>query len=182
MRKKWHFMRIAWPEGGLPLPPVIGPPPGDAPVPAKNTDRDARRDALRRILTERAITNQDELVEALGAAGFQVTQSSISRDLRDLGAFKVDGAYRLPQLEVEGPPWLSSLQGFTAAGPNLLVVHTVTGAAPQVGLHFDRARWPEVVGTVAGDDTIFVAVRGLGARRRLESRLAGLARRERRDG
>jgi len=120
-----------------------------------------RRDALKRIIRTGEIGRQAELVRLLKREGYAVTQSSVSRDLRDLGVAKVGDRYVLA--EDAGAPvagWsvvAAFVTAVTPAGPNLTVVRTSVGAAQSVALAIDRARWPEVVGTLSGDDTIFIA-------------------------
>jgi transcriptional regulator of arginine metabolism len=122
------------------------------------------------------VNRQAELVEMLRAEGYPATQSSVSRDLRDLGAAKLKNGYALPQ-----PPEPSDEQSLQVvaefvrdirpAGPHLLVVITAVGAAQRVAVTLDRIGWPEIVGTMAGDDTIFVATLGSNEQRRLRGRL-----------
>jgi transcriptional regulator of arginine metabolism len=120
-----------------------------------------RRDALRRIIRTGTVGRQADLVRLLQRDGFDVTQSSVSRDLRDLGVAKVGDRYVLPEDAAAPPAGFEAVAGFVQgwkpAGPNLIVVRTTIGAAQSVALAIDRARWPEVVGTISGDDTIFVA-------------------------
>lgn len=111
-----------------------------------------RLDALRAIISAREIHKQEELVTALQAAGFSVTQSSVSRDLTEIGAHKVGGIYA-----IERDPTLAAILTASPAGPNLLVLKTLIGAAQRVAYTIDAAGLPEIVGTVAGDDTIFIA-------------------------
>jgi transcriptional regulator of arginine metabolism len=132
--------------------------------------RDQRQREILAILRERPVGNQIELTEALAQRGIQATQSSVSRDLRDLGIARVGGRYVPPVSpagpagEEEGEGGLSDvawfIRGLKPAGAHLTVVFTATGAAQSVALAIDRAGWPEVVGTMAGDDTIFVATAG----------------------
>lgn len=129
--------------------------------------RSQRLDAIREIIQSESVTSQADLVGRLTERGFSVTQSSVSRDLRSLPVGKVNGAYRITQrgtAQVDGALLRETLRdavtGIAAAGPNLLVVHTVIGAASRVGIVVDNASWPEIVGTVAGDDTLFIAVAG----------------------
>jgi transcriptional regulator of arginine metabolism len=129
--------------------------------------RDQRQREILAILREHPVGNQIELAEALAQRGIQATQSSVSRDLRDLGIARVGGRYVPPVSpagEEEGEGGLSDvawfIRGLKPAGANLTVVFTATGAAQSVALAIDRAGWPEVVGTMAGDDTIFVATAG----------------------
>jgi transcriptional regulator of arginine metabolism len=135
----------------------------------------ARREALRRIISQSAVGRQADLVRLLSRAGHRATQSSVSRDLRELGVAKQGDRYVLPD---ESPPpreGFEAVAGFVRqvrpAGPSLTVIRTATGAAQSVAIVLDRARWPEVVGTISGDDTIFVATERAAAQRKLLSRL-----------
>jgi len=146
--------------------------------------QDARRRELRLLLRRRRIRTQEELVTALRERGHEITQSSLSRDLTSLGARKMDGSYRLVSdadaADEAGLkyPTLTELQPFVralrAAGPNLLVVATRPGLAQTVALALDSMGMPEVVGTVAGDDTVFVATPSRRAQRSLERRFGRL--------
>ncbi len=121
----------------------------------------ARREALIYLLRTRRVTSQEELVAMLGERGIEATQSSVSRDLRYLGVGKVGGRYLPPGGERGSDEDLASAARFARrvrpAGPHLAVVQTAVGTAQTVALAIDRAGWPEVAGTIAGDDTIFVA-------------------------
>lgn len=130
--------------------------------------RDRRLRAISELIRSQRLSSQDELAERLADLGFTVTQATISRDLEQLEAVKVrrNGrlAYALPdQLEPAPGPrleavfrdWVRSVQ---AAG-NLVVVKTPPGSAHLVGVALDRANLPEVVGTICGDDTLFIATR-----------------------
>ncbi len=135
-----------------------------------------RRRAIAELLRSHAIRRQSELVRLLRARGLEATQSSISRDLRDLGVAKRTAGYSLPEPDRGSNgdalrPVAEFVRDIRAAGPNLLVISTAVGAAQRVCVTLDRARWPEVVGTISGDDTIFVATPGAGAQRRLVARL-----------
>ncbi len=147
-------------------------------------NQDARRKALKSLLRRRKPSTQQSLVESLKAKGFHITQSSLSRDLQFLGARKTDGIYSLNS-EGEGEPQaglayptLAELEPFVrgvrAAGPNLLVLATRSGLAQTVALALDSMAMPEVVGTIAGDDIVFVATPARGAQRRLEDRFEQL--------
>lgn len=141
--------------------------------------RSSRRRELIRILREGRASSQEEIARALRAAGHDVTQATISRDLRELGAVKVrrDGrpVYRLPD-EVAGG-WQGALEAaldefaldVRPAG-TLVVVLTPPGHAHALARAMDVAGVPDVVGTVAGDDTIFVATPDERAARRLAAR------------
>ncbi len=134
-----------------------------------------RSQRLRRLLelvTTRELHTQEEVAVALDAEGWAVTQSSVSRDIAALHLTKVDGVYRRPErhhaaLSAHGQTIADSVLRCAAAGDALVVLHTPPGEAGRVGLAIDRLAWAEVVGTIAGDDTIFVAVRDAAAQRRL---------------
>lgn len=116
--------------------------------------REQRQQRIRQLLVESAVGSQEELVQKLAAEGFSVTQSSLSRDLTEMGVAKVAGRYRLREAGVIEA--LGILQA-VAAGPNLLVLRTEVGAASLVAFQIDQLKLPQIAGTVAGDDTIFIA-------------------------
>ena len=123
--------------------------------------RTRRLAKIREILAAGPVRRQDRIVDLLEHAGFVATQSSISRDLRDLRVAKVAGEYRLPDAtrassDIERV-LSESIERVLPAGDHLLVLHTGIGEAPRVALALDESGWPEIVGTIAGDDTIFLA-------------------------
>jgi transcriptional regulator of arginine metabolism len=145
-------------------------------MPSATLEQNERRQAIARLLVEHVVNRQAELVELLRAEGYPATQSSVSRDLRDLNAAKLKNGYSLPKPVELGDE--ESLQivadlvrDIRPAGPNLLVVITAVGAAQRVAVTLDQMGWPEIVGTVSGDDTIFVATIGSNEQRRLRGRL-----------
>ncbi|MBH97618.1 MAG: arginine repressor [Rhodospirillaceae bacterium] len=138
--------------------------------------QEGRRRLIGELLELHKIHNQTELVHLLRAEGYEATQSSVSRDLRDLGAAKLKDGYSLPErLNQDKQDSLVAVMEFMrdlrSAGPNLLVINTAIGAAQRVALVLDRISWPEIVGTVSGDDTIFVATAGAASQKRLVARL-----------
>jgi len=137
--------------------------------------RARRRDAILDILAQRPVTRQAEFVERLHEVGIEATQSSVSRDLRELGIAKLGEIYGRVQSESEPTPETDIPSGFVrdirAAGSSLTVIRTATGAAQRVALFLDRSGWPEVVGTISGDDTVFVATRNGQDQRQLLGRL-----------
>jgi len=142
-------------------------------------DRRKRHLKILELISTRAVRTQDELAEALVAEGWEVTQSSVSRDIAALRLIKVDGAYRRPASVVipADPNERRIADGVLtaeAAGDALVVVHTPAGEANRVAVALDRLAWPEVAGTIAGDDTIFIAVKGPAARRRVLDALGRL--------
>ena len=114
--------------------------------------------------------------------GHEVTQSSISRDLRDLGVLKASGRYVLPPDEISARQRRlrhasrSSCASCAAPGPSITVLRTTIGAAQSVAVAIDKAQWPEVAGTLSGDDTIFIATANLRAQQELIERLRTLFR------
>ncbi|HEY0659411.1 MAG TPA: hypothetical protein VGD05_13090 [Pyrinomonadaceae bacterium] len=103
------------------------------------------------------IGTQEELTELLTEAGFSVTQSSISRDLEQLGIIKANGFYAIPQTSNSTQKF--GLLSLETAGDNLIVARCESGLASAVAVRIDNARLTEIVGTIAGDDTIFIAVK-----------------------
>lgn len=140
-----------------------------------------RRAAIVRILREQAVGRQADLVRLLRRHGHEATQSSVSRDLRELGVMKAGDRYLLTNdaAQAEGGEF-GSLARFVreikAAGPSITVVKTATGAAQSVAVALDRAQWPEVVGTISGDDTIFIATHGASQQQKVLHRLHSLFR------
>ena len=145
-------------------------------MPANSNQQHSRRRAIAELLESHAIHRQSELVRLLRARGLAANQSSVSRDLRALGAAKLQAGYSLPDPrkgdnEQALRPMAEFFRDIRSAGPNLLVINTAIGAAQRVALTLDRVNWPEVIGTISGDDTIFVATAGVGPQRRVNARL-----------
>jgi transcriptional regulator of arginine metabolism len=123
-----------------------------------------RQTAIRRLITAESITSQDELRRKLIRRGFDVTQATLSRDLHELRLFKGPRGYELPNgnghHEVEEEPGvdeiLSSFGLAVRLAQNQLVLRTSAGAAQPVALAIDHEDWSEVVGTLAGDDTVLI--------------------------
>jgi transcriptional regulator of arginine metabolism len=135
-----------------------------------------RREAILQILGDGNVRGQAELTKLLRKRGFAVTQSSVSRDLRELGVLKASGRYLAPPLETaRAQASFGSLAQFVRsvqpAGATLTVVRTSTGAAQSVAVALDKAAWPEVVGTISGDDTIFIATADARAQKQLLAHL-----------
>jgi transcriptional regulator of arginine metabolism len=152
------------------------------PSPADSEHREIRQRGILELLRERAVASQGEVVALLEARGIQATQSSVSRDLKELGVARVGGRYVAPSSD-EREPGLRDMARFLRsarpAGPHLTVVLTTAGTAQSVGIALDRAGWPEVVGTMAGDDTVFIATAGEADQRRLLDHLARFLEEER---
>lgn len=142
--------------------------------------------AVLRIIGERRIGSQEALRRHLADAGFEVTQATLSRDIRELGLVKLPGtdgaghygtaaeSETIPSLRTLLPALFLSAEGTG----NLLVVRTMTGSASSVALALDWEGWPEILGTIAGDDTILVICRDPGQVPDVRTRLEALARRD----
>ena len=119
------------------------------------------------VIRENRVTSQEALRELLHERGTEVTQATLSRDMRELRLVKVPdadgtGHYSLPDEWESTPPLeslLPTLFHSVDGVDHLLVIHTMKGAAQTVAAAIDWEEWPEVVGTLAGDDTILIIVR-----------------------
>jgi len=118
--------------------------------------KEKRQQTILDLIRARNIETQDELTETLSKNGLSATQSSVSRDLDELGIIKINGFYSLPQTEFKQDSGLFSLE---IAGENLIIARCASGLASAVCVRIDRAKIDGVVGTIAGDDTIFIAVK-----------------------
>lgn len=130
--------------------------------------KNQRQHRIARILQEHAVENQAQLVDLLAGDGVTATQATVSRDLEDLGAIKVrlpggETAYAIPELpkdQVAPEDHLRRVLGEwvveVSSSGNLVVLRTPPGSAHVVGSALDRAGLPDVLGTVAGDDTLLV--------------------------
>ncbi|HWE83718.1 MAG TPA: hypothetical protein VG267_02155 [Terracidiphilus sp.] len=127
-----------------------------------------RHDAIRDLVAHSAVNNQDELRRKLRRRGFAVTQATLSRDMHELHIFKGPAGYALAggngngaaAEEDEGPPSVKEvLDSFglrVKQAMNQVILRTVMGGAQPVAAALDYEEWPEVVGTIAGDDTVLV--------------------------
>lgn len=139
-----------------------------------------RQEAILELIDTEGLRSQDALRRRLAKAGFTTTQATISRDIKELGLVKRagDGAYQRLGSDASSPAAvLSALEQATAGYlrkldrvQQLVVVHTGAGQAQALALAIDRARLPETVGTIAGDDTVLVIAKD-------DRRAAALARR-----
>jgi transcriptional regulator of arginine metabolism len=146
-----------------------------------------RQRAIRDLVEQRQIRTQQELASALRERGFRTTQATISRDIAELQLVKVSRegvtVYALPARLAEADPtgeerlrrlFRDVPVEFRDAGLVLVLV-TLPGSAHAIAAALDRARWPEAVGTIAGDDTLFVACADRPSLARLRARLERLA-------
>ncbi len=129
-----------------------------------------RQHRIARLLADQDVTSQAHLVELLAAEGVGATQATVSRDLEDLGAIKVrvaggETAYAIPELPSSQRAPEDHLRRVfgdwvveVAHSGNLVVLRTPPGSAHVVGSALDRSGLPEILGTVAGDDTLIVVV------------------------
>ena len=140
--------------------------------------------AILDVIATRAVATQAELKELLRDRGIEADQATLSRDIRELGLIKAsdDGAhYRYAPVEAVAPPIHPKASAILArlvrkidCSGNLLVVKTDPGEASPIGLALDRMGWSEVVGTVAGDDTLLVVVKEGVPARKLAKKILGL--------
>ncbi len=144
-----------------------------------------RQATIRELIASRPVESQEELRKLLLQRGWDVTQSTLSRDLREMGVARVptpDGAVRYavagtatedgtPPLDALLPHLYTEIDGVG----ELIVLHTLPGGAQPIGVALDAEEWPEVLGTIAGDDTILVVCRSSTAREKVMRRLKSLA-------
>ena len=143
-----------------------------------------RQKALLDVIAKQAVSTQAELKDLLKARGIEADQATLSRDIRELGLIKAsdDGAhYRYAPVEAVAPPGhtkpsaiLARLVRKVDCSGNLLVIKTDPGEASPIALALDRMGWSEVVGTVAGDDTLLVVVKEGSPARKLAKRILDL--------
>ncbi len=126
-----------------------------------------RHNAIRDLITHSLVANQDELRRKLRRRGFAVTQATLSRDIHELRLSKGPGGYSLPNgngaaaaaIDDTPPSIKEMMEGFglrTHRAMNQVVLRTVMGGAQPVAAALDRTGWPDVVGTIAGDDTVLI--------------------------
>ena len=123
--------------------------------------KDHRHNAIKDLLVKTSVTNQDELRRKLASKGIHVTQATLSRDIRELKLLKGPTGYELPALDEdeEIPKAVDVLRDFgleVRQAQNLLIVLTTVGGAQPVAASIDYEEWPEVVGTLAGDNTVLL--------------------------
>ncbi|MGE0041107.1 MAG: arginine repressor [Vicinamibacterales bacterium] len=147
--------------------------------------RARRLSAIADVVAHEAVRNQEQLRQRLAARGFVVTQATLSRDIKALGLVKraSDGAYQPAAAEAAPPP--TALTALTRAlgefllsidaAEQLVVIKTGPGQASLLSLAIDRARLEDVVGTIAGDDTILVVCRDARRARGVVRRFEALA-------
>jgi len=148
------------------------------------TSKPVRQKAIVGLINRHEVASQEDLRQLLEAAGHRVTQATLSRDLRELGVVRAPTATGpryvqpdalstedTPSLETLMPELFMSVDGVR----ELLVLHTSASGAQPIAEAIDAANWPDVVGTVAGDNTILIICRSEAARLALAERLTKLA-------
>ncbi|HLJ61157.1 MAG TPA: arginine repressor [bacterium] len=151
----------------------------------RDSTRADRERRIREILSQEPVETQEELVERLRRQGLAVTQATVSRDIKRMGLVKVPWADgRSHYVAPEKPSPVDVLRRLQHAvteyvlsaetGEALVVIHTLTGRANAVAAAIDEMQWDDVVGTVAGDDTILVVPRRRAMRDRVLLRLRDL--------
>jgi transcriptional regulator of arginine metabolism len=131
--------------------------------------KELRQQKILNLIRARRIGTQEELTDYLERAGVAATQSSVSRDLEELGIIKQQGYYTLPQ--AAGRASSRGLFSLDTAGEALVVAKCEPGLASAVAVEIDRAQIEEIVGTLAGEDTVFIAVEGRKAQRAVIKRI-----------
>jgi transcriptional regulator of arginine metabolism len=137
----------------------------------QQTDKAARQQAILDIVGRQDMATQNDLVAALRKKRIAATQVSVSRDIAELGLVKLGGYYK-PAGGPSGPadpelPLRAWMRAVLPAGPHMTVVRTDVGMAQSVGLVIDGLGFEGFVGSIAGDDTVFVAVRDAAAQKRV---------------
>ncbi len=118
-----------------------------------------RQGQILKLIRTKAISTQDELAQSLGKVGIQATQVTLSRDIRELGLVKTPDGYRQIAPQTSGPDLPTILAEFlqdVRVAQNILVLKTLPAHASSLAVALDNEEWPEVVGTIAGDDTVMV--------------------------
>jgi transcriptional regulator of arginine metabolism len=142
-----------------------------------------RQGAILDLIKTNRVTSQIELRVLLEGKGIAVTQATLSRDIRDLRLVKLPAAdggghYTLPEEWEHSPPLetlLPTLFLSVEGTGNLIVIRTMTGGAQAVALGIDWEEWPEVLGTIAGDDTILLILRHADTMEKVRTRIQGIA-------
>ncbi len=170
----------------MPQSPVSAP--GAAFERPRDAGREERRARILELVRERRIKSQSELAELLAAGQIHVNHATLSRDLRDMGLLKGPDGYQLPRdgafaSEDAGLALYGAVQSYldsAVVAHNLVVLRTPVGAATPFAVALDRVGLPEVLGTIAGDDTVFIATAGLAEAKALQKRLMDLKEKQRR--
>ena len=146
-----------------------------------------RQQAILSLIASHSIASQEDLKQLMTERGWSVTQATLSRDLRDLGVMRApteSGArYLLPEMVGDDsklsldsvlPQWFSKIDGVG----ELIVLHTQPGGAQPIAEALDSEAWPEVIGTIGGENTVLIVCRSAAARTALTDRITRLANAE----
>lgn len=139
-----------------------------------------RHGQIRKLIRGGSIFTQEELAQALGKAGIHATQVTLSRDIRELRLVKTQDGYAETSTEESGPRFNALASEFLVdvrAAQNLVVLKTAPGHANSVAVALDNEEWPEIVGTIAGDDTILIIAPDMGTATRIRRKLLELLKR-----
>ena len=140
----------------------------------------ARQQAIVELAHEGPLPNQQELCKVLARRGFQVTQATLSRDLNELRLVKTSEGYILPNGDAPAEPipavsrLINEFVRDIRRAQNLLVIKTIPGRAQPVAVAIDAEAWDEVVGTVAGDDTLLIVTRNNKTAKSLQTKLEAM--------
>ena len=128
-----------------------------------------RHDMISKLIASENVETQEDLASRLRELGFPVTQATVSRDIKELRLIKVltpEGKYKYATVEkAEADMQERFIRMFSncvltvSSAGNLIVIKTITGSAPAAAEAVDSLKWPDILGTIAGDNTIFIAVR-----------------------
>ena len=150
------------------------------------SDKRERQRAILELVAAHAVGSQEELRRLLAARGWEVTQSTLSRDLHELRLARIPTADGVRYVRTDGraepdqgrtalatllPQLFSRIDGVG----ELVVLHTVPGGAQPIAVALDRAGWPDVLGTIGGDDTILIVCRSAAARQQVIARIEQMA-------
>ena len=149
--------------------------------------KSARQIAILELIAERAVETQEELADALRSRGFQVTQATVSRDIKELRLVKVlsaDGAYRYAtsdknenSLNERLIRMFSETVVSISSAYNQIIIKTLSASASIAAETIDSLQWPEILGTIAGDNTILMIVRTIEEVQPVMERLSAMVRR-----
>ena len=150
--------------------------------------RTERLNLIRELIKSASLKTQSDLIEALRARNIECTQATISRDIKELKLTKLqdeDGTYYYSDPESGDQPVVAKLleafsNGFVKAdySGNIVVLKTVVGMAPACAYAIDACQWQEVVGTIAGEDTIMIVTKSLASSKKLITKLETLLKRK----
>lgn len=141
----------------------------------------ARQGRILEVVRKDPVSSQEELSVLLKRGGVEVTQSTLSRDIRELGLVKIRGRYQVAGDVSPAPPEAAVRRAFgqfvihSDVSGNMIMLKTSPGNAHSIGVVLDAAQWPEVLGTVAGDDTVFVLLRSSSLGKKVLGRIRELS-------